>query len=298
MKNPSRKHGFLGLSKEEERIVTLLSDERLSVAELSRRTGVARTTLDYMLPKLKNRGWVKIVRVGRRRLWTREAREMHMEQFQNAVQTFFTGQDTRTLQGLQSPWVRFHTGISALAEVYHRISSQPAKVRGPVCALQPLHVARESLAKFPTKQITKVNGAIVNRETVVHSLIPSNYYETLGREQGKQWLKSFDGRVAATSTLPEDYFTFDTDMWLWNDRVFLLNWGDETGLELAHPSVHALFQTFFNFMHGSGKKIDQNAHVRELLSKIQKSYKEKRAVIQARDDRVEENYAANGRAKC
>ena len=266
----SRKHTVL--NKREEQVLRALAERRIGGAALARELKLPRTTLDYILRKLQARGFVKRVYVGGQVRWTRESQETCFELYEQTLNTLFNTQETKQLQKHMGTNTRYLSGTRALFQFYVDVVSSKTNIGRHFQSMQSVASGDLAIQKLRNLQLPldhKVNSRVVQDEMVTEAIVPNTYYQTLGEKAGKQWLEQFARRTASTAVMQEEFIQFSTELWLYNGKVGLLNWEDEHGLIIENPGVHAMFQTFFTFMHHSGKRIDQNAHVRELLKKME-----------------------------
>ena len=162
------------------------------------------------------------------------------------------------------------SGVESLYAVYEEAVSPNHNHERRTQTMQSTQAAEEAFRKTQSMDIHAINKNFVTNDVVVEAVLPVQYYSELGAKLGNEWLKNFQGRASATTFTQDSMLTSPIDLWLFQGKIFLLNWFDENGLQIEHPAMFAMFQNFFTFMHASGRKVDQNAHIRELLKKYEK----------------------------
>ena len=253
-------HGkYFGLKPLEENIVRVLDGEQMNVTELARIINVPTTTLDYLLPNLKDRGWITSKFVGKRRVWSRENREVHLEQLNQSLKALFADESRFGLRQKDCDTIRLYEGSSEFKKLYARLF-QCKHIR----AMQSKDSARLSKEKMSLGHYTKLNQQIRKNKMQVDAVVPNGFYKELGKEYGASWLKSFEGRTANTNFIAQDFFDHNVDIISVSGRVVLVNWFDDIALEMSDTTFAPLFTSLFMLVQAGGKKINLTEHVREL----------------------------------
>ena len=262
-------HRILGLTPREQKVLTFLGNERKSKADIARTTGIADSTLDHLLPRLRRKGWAKRIYVGKKVLWEKESRDTHAELLENAINTLFTHESTVSLKNRSCESFLYIEGLenvraSAISEYIN-----PRNKGRRVFAFQSTETALCVNSKCSVDWTEKHNYKIFDNEIVTENILPGSYYSKLGGQYGVTALKSFKDRLAITNTLPDEYFT-DTELFIVGGRVYLTNWFDEYTLQVHEPSTVLLFKHLFSFMQLAGKRINQKKHIEELIEKMER----------------------------
>lgn len=265
---------YLILTPQEEQILDELAGERISAAELTRRLSLPRATVDYTLRKLKQRGFVKTITNGKRNLWTRESHEVCHSALTKALGSLFTTSKASSRASIPGVTKQLQ-GVDELWAVYEQVASPACNPSKQVQAIQS-NISSRAVADRLTQSNrinelqNNVNHRMVTNKIKVDNVVAENYYSSHVARLGRSFLQGFEGRISATSMMPEEFLQEETELWIFNNKVYLLNWIDEYGLLIDNPAVTSMFSNMFTFMHASGKKIDQNAHIKKLLASIDK----------------------------
>ena len=266
MKRYDTERNIIGLTKQEGVVMERLNNERMTVAALSRETGIPRTTLYYILPKLRERGWLTTHQVKNRTLWTRVAKEVYVDQFDHMVQTFFSDQSKKSLRARSTDTIRFHEGFDNVFKLYNELITADPHKKKRIQTIQPTASIREGLRKARAKKFVELNTKIIENQLITEGVLPERYYRELGKEFGEKWLTSLMGRAASIHVLPEDHFPFQTEAHSVEGAFYIIDWYDETMLEIRYPALESMFTCFMNNLIFSGKKIDHEAHIKGLLA--------------------------------
>lgn len=270
IKAPKRKRNTVGLTPMEEQVVLVLTDERLTLASLAEKTGIARTTLDRIVERLERQGWLTKVTAGKRTLWTRVCPENHFEQFLDMMNHLFADQSRKYLRDQSNESVTFHEGLDTLLDIHKRLTTADESRGKRIRIMQPVQSAYQSVTKTAVEEHCDINKTISKNDVIIDGVLPESYYKTLKQDLGKEWLASFEGRSTQTAFLPEEFMVFESELIIFDGTVYFINWFDETALEIHDPRMVPMVLQMFSFMQKAGKKVDLNEHIRGLLGKRQK----------------------------
>ena len=249
---------LLGLDSENVSILELLEAKELSIAMIASHTGIPRTSLYYMLPKLAERGFIEKTTLGKKIFWKKVSDSKILETYTSALQKEST-----------LPHVTLLSGANTI-EVFNEIASMPRKSR--FYGIQPEQSIIQAVTKNPIEKIVafnnKINAKEIIAEGIIHEHGTDSMVEVLSKEDGKKLLKSFVNRSADTVKLPPTYL-HDTkaEIYLYEDKVAIVNWYKEFAVIIKNKDVFDLLKSMFDSTKYLLKRYDQNEKIaRKLLS--------------------------------
>ena len=250
---------YIGLKPSEEKVMRALDGEYMNVSELSRAVDIPNQTLDYMLPSLQARGWLTSRYVGKRKVWSREKREVHSELLNKALRELFVDMSRGALRQKDCDLFRLYEGENELKRLFSNILRHKR-----FSALQTKHTSAMSVERMKRVYWMDVNKYIRTHAITVDAVVPKSFYVHMAHQSGKELLQSFEGRSANTTLIPDELYTHDVEIVSTKDSVALINWFDETALEIHDTRMTPLLQSIFYLVQAGGKKTNLTQHVREV----------------------------------
>ena len=120
-----------------------------------------------------------------------------------------------------------------------------------------------------------INKAIIDKGLIVEGLIREDYYTSTyldlykdDKEKQKTFLKSFIGRATDMVFVKNDFLNSSTDLMIFDNTAFLVNWKDEVAVEIKNQDMLEFLKEMFHLARGYGKKVDQNEYLKKLLAEI------------------------------
>jgi hypothetical protein len=260
---------LLGLKPKEVALLRALTGRELSVAELSDRAKVARMTLYPLLTRLRARGLVDYRRSRKRRLWglvpgAQLRTRLEVAQSELAPHAERRGHTVRVASEYGTELV-FHRGVRRILDVIAELIAQERD--GVLKGIQSTSSGYRGLEKSGEIAASKINALIKQHKIIVEAVLDESFLRTAQTRTGTRWKKSYLGRMANTSIVPDAYLNFNADLFLFSRRALLINWHDEVAIDITNAEMLKLLGRLFDFMHASGRKVDTNALVRDALRK-------------------------------
>jgi len=265
---------ILGLSKAELSIIDSLElkdskSKDLSILNIGKATGIPRTSLYYMLPKLEKRGFIEMKRNNKKIFWRKSRNEDFHKKYLKTIENVIEKKPNTNSPVSGNDAVKILRGATQLFTVFSDLENLSNKNR--VFAIQPDASLVQVVKKVPTTDairfcdIIKDKGIII--EGIVHEKSVDSIKNTLtDRKTARELLKSFGGRSADTSKMP-DNFLADTkaEAYLYEDKVTLLNWDKEIAVIIKDKDIFHLVKEMFNSTKYLMERYDQNEKVARKL---------------------------------
>lgn len=259
---------ILNLSKEEVLILTILQDAPLRIADISTQTKIPRTSLYYMLPKLKGREFVKQIKIDKKVHWKRNSNQYILSSYKKVIEAFSdnTLEMTKTIS--KETQIIFYQGNKQVLNVLRELSNAPFKSR--VYGIQPEASIVGAIENNPLQDLVnfnqKVKKAKLIFEGIIHESGTHSMVRSLSTEDQKKLLESFAGRSADTVKLPEGFLNkTKAEVYLYNNKIALVNWYEEFGVVIDNKDIFDLVMEMFKSTKYMLNKYDQNEKIARKL---------------------------------
>ena len=74
--------------------------------------------------------------------------------------------------------------------------------------------------------------------------------------------------MADYTILPDEYFDYDVEIWIFKETTLIINWHQEIATEIRNKDITGFLRDMFDLMKNSGRKIDHNKLIREIKSQL------------------------------
>ena len=266
---------LLGLSKNEVKVLQFLKnnpDPRV-ISDISNEGKVPRMTLYLVLESLKNRGLVDYKRKGKRRFWYIVDTKTFTSSVISAL-TEITGESEVSVTANNSGFT-IYRGIDSLYKSWDSLKDLPPHTR--VYGIQPTASIKLSVKKLDWKRIKPLQENILNKPIIIDGVLPEDYYPTYvklfahDKKLQKTSLESFIGRGTDMTFVDEKYFKdSETELLILPTVAYLTDWKNEVSIEIKNPVMLGFLRQLYELAKGYGRKVDQNAYIKELIEKLSK----------------------------
>jgi len=267
MKIDSKYALILGLSKEEVLILHLLDNQNLRINELSILTKIPRTSLYYMLPRLKDRGFIQQIKKEKRVLWIKN---------KNIKNTYGKALDAladETELNVQKQTISKETKIEILIKekmirVFEDISNLAPRTR--IYGIQPDMSFIQAVEYIPLADLLRINNAIKQKNIIVEAIIHERSIDSVqnlfDKDDLRIFLESFGGRSADTVKLPSDYLDKAmAEIYLYNNTIAIINWSEQFAVTIQNRDVFQLIMEMFKSTKYLLQRYDQNEKIARKL---------------------------------
>ncbi len=249
--NTKDKPNIFSLTQAEKKAFSSLSVDQANLpAQLVRKTRLPRTTLLRTLDALARRGLAESHTQGKRLVWRRAP--------QGSIERSILA-STKSLgvsvADMSVPGFTLIRGADDLTRTLRALLESLPR-NGRFTGVQPTISALAAMEKMGLQETIKINELIKQRGIIVQGVLEENFVGRLSGVYGREWFKSFAGRLAHTSVVPEEYLRYLSDLYIIGNHAMLANWQDEIGVVIGNKDVVALLNSLFKFMHDSGRRMD------------------------------------------
>jgi predicted transcriptional regulator len=263
----------LNLSAKETSVLNLLEIKtNQTIADISKETKISRMTIYPILNSLKERNLIDYHRKGARKFWNLESKDKLGEMFSNISHLFIPSGKTKVVSGASG--FTIIKGLDNLQEIWKNTTKLFKGSR--ILGIQSTASIKDVLTKTSFKETWEpVNKAIIDKGLIVEGLIREDYYTSTyldlykdDKEKQKTFLKSFIGRATDMVFVKNDFLNSSTDLMIFDNTAFLVNWKDEVAVEIKNQDMLEFLKEMFHLARGYGKKVDQNEYLKKLLAEI------------------------------
>ena len=269
---------LLGLSNLEEKVITVLSTQRLNISDISRKVKAPVTTLNYIVYKLQKRGLLKTIDYGKRKLWTIADTVLLRKQFITIAELFNNEKENgiTNIPISTSTGIEIYRGTKSLYRLWKKLISSSKE--GRLYAIQPdksfnsavTHIIKE--LSYTT--LVDINKEIKENKIIVDALVHEHTADTLPKTilstgyNPVEFLDSFKGRLAATAKLPPTFMDVSAEIYLHNKTVTIIHWDDEVAISITNKDTVTFFKEMFNSVKFFSETYNQTEKIAKKVSEI------------------------------
>lgn len=265
---------ILGLSKTELSIIDSLEskdlkERNMSIINISKETGIPRTSLYYMLPKLEKRGFIEVTKNNKKIFWRKSSDEDFEKKFLRTIADVTGNTKKHNSPILSDDRIKILYGADQVATVFDQITSLPNRTR--VFAIQPDLSILDVIKKIPIKKAIEVCDGIKNKHLIMDGMVHEKSIDSIkaslsDKKVLKDLLSSFGGRSADMAKMPDNFLP-DThaETYLYEDKVTFLNWDKEIAVIIKDKDIFQLVKEMFNSMKYLMDRYDQNEKIARKL---------------------------------
>ncbi len=230
----------MGLStKEAEIYLSLLGKNRMSLAEITRASGIKRATCYEHLESLLRRNFVTRVPLGKRTAYAAVSPKKVLSDFKRRVVSVETKLQEMTAlheQAINKPRITFYEGKRELRHIYDDIF----QTIGDVYSIFPPDVFFENFSEHDYDDF--------DRESQGHAFKQRDLYVASKHvKKIRNIRKKNGGANIADKVLPNDFKT-NVDVLVFGDKVALISLRDLSAIEIENKDIADLFRTMHTFI--------------------------------------------------
>jgi len=262
---------LLGLGHIELKILESIIEPK-NPTEISKLTGEIRTSINYNLKKLIERGLVERIKTGRRYLYVSQSPAEIRRKLQNMSDLFGPHSEGIRIKTNKEDEFIVHVGANEIVPAFIRIALEIKNER--VKAIQHHKSFTDLLSVASKEQIETFNEAIKKNKIIVDGMLNEsaykNYYQKIKNNPEDFFLqiKTLEGRMADYSVFPDDKFDFHSEIWIFKTTTLIINWKEKVGIEVTNANITNLLREMFEYVKESSRKIDHNKMMRELKDSL------------------------------
>lgn len=256
-----------GLDKYDITILKHLSLHESTIAQIAQATGIPRTSLYYMLPKLEQRAFVVSTKKDKKILWKLVTPAEIQKKYNESLHTSISPSEA-IIPISTATSLEIYRGDKNVLNAWKQISDLPPRSR--VLGIQPEQSLLMAITKNNIQDVVTFNEAVKRKHIIVEGIIhkrgTDSMYKVLSKKDGLLLLKSFANRTADTAELPDHLLTNTTaEMYLYGNKIAIVNWKESLCVIIENKDINELMHTMFASTKYLLKKYDQNEKIAQRL---------------------------------
>lgn len=262
----------LKLNNHEQKVLSVLPIQAgVNVSDIARDSKVARMSVYLALNSLKSRGLVDYDRKGKRRFWKKLSDKDISKLIESSARQIYENKEKIEITHGENTGFTVLKGLQNLFTIFERIAQGHKGER--LLAIQPTVSMKNVVQKFPWSTLKPIQDAIRENKIIVEGLLREDYYPTFlsllkNPEEKKEAIQSFIGRLTDMVFVSNEYLNSETELMMFRDVAFLVNWKDEVALEIKNKEMLSFMKESFELARGYGKKVNQNEYLKQLEQRI------------------------------
>lgn len=260
---------LIGLSSNEYEIISKITNQPLSVTDLSKATNIPKTTLNYLVRKLKRRGWITSIPHGKRQLWVTLQSSDLQQLFIDISALFSDCKNKQSIQNIYSSQMtnlKIYHGTKNIYTLWSNMASFSKS--GRLYAIQP-DISFNLALKYLVKEVgydnlIKINNQIKQNKIIVDAIVHRRSIKTVANTLSSEhqnpidFLKSFSGRSASTVELPDDFMNIPLEIYLYKKTLAIIYWPEQLAITIDNENIASFFLSIFESIKFLSKKYNQN----------------------------------------
>ena len=217
--------------------------------------------------KLKKRGLIESHIKGGKKSWGMVSeRELASTLYETKKVLLKFSDGSEELHGVSDSVITVHRGKEAVKKViFGMIKSRKNERFLGYTAFSDL-LEKGWLSIFTSEEINEWNR-IVKRNGIISELVaPHGWIDEHYVAMGDMWAKDYEGRTASSVYLDKKYFQHSGQIFAFSDVLYLLALNDQMVIEIRHSDIQKMILGMYEFMKESGKPVDVNRRLRELMA--------------------------------
>ena len=262
---------LLSLTETEIKVLNVLAVPK-NVQDIAKDSGISRTGVNHVLKGLAYKGLLNKEVVGKRYIYSSVNLEQLAQKFQQTLdQIDMLNQDKKGARIKISKEDEFiiHVGTKEIIPAYMRIVSENQNER--IRAIQHHRSWKVLTEKISPKQLVEFNEALKKNHIILDGMLNKSAYKEYGEEIKKDpkkhsdMIKSLEGRMADYTVFSDEFFDYDSEIWIFKTTTLIINWNEEVAIEITNANMTGFLKDMFEFVKEGGSKLDHNKAVREVL---------------------------------
>ncbi len=237
-----------------ERKILLSLELPGTLAEVSRRLKIPRSTAEYCLHNLINTRWVVTTLKGKRRIYSLVSKH-------KAAPT-------------SSPILRLgpitvYTGTEAIEELWKEVAEQSKGSR--LIGVQPRSSFKEAIKKSKKGTVTTVSQTITDKKFIVDAIVHEDLARSIFAQystDAKSVAQVFTNRLEDMVKVDQSFLDEKSEMFMINNFSFFVDWFNEVAVKIENKNINNLLKSLYQATKAYGKRYEQGKHIEKLISEL------------------------------
>jgi len=125
--------------------------------------------------------------------------------------------------------------------------------------------------KISPEQLIEFNETIKKNHIIFDGMLNRSAYKAYSEEIRKDpekhtdMIKSLEGRMADYTVFSDEFFNYDSEIWIFKTTTLIINWKKEVAIEITNADMTGFLKDMFEFVKAGGIKHDHNKAIKDLL---------------------------------
>jgi DNA-binding Lrp family transcriptional regulator len=226
------------------------STNLLSIAELSTKTRLPRSTVAYRLPLLEQRGIIKSEECGKRLKYRaiEETEVLHKApvRFDSKVTTY--------------------RGASEMTDLWYKITLFPKHSR--LYVIQPPNSLKNALRSFKGKDSIRISELVKERfivDGITHQKSASILISSYGKSKDtSELVQAFKERIEDIVKIPDDFIDEDAEVNIINNHVIFMDWKNQIAVDIHNELIYRFMLSLYAKVKAYGTRHHHGKYIEEI----------------------------------
>lgn len=230
-----------------------------TLAEISRRLNIPRSTIEYNIQKLLNDKMITFSLKKKRKIY-------------NLV---INNSDQKQILPPQSPVVNIgpitiYSGVRAIETLWQEVIKEPARSR--MFGIQPRRSFEEAVKKSSIKIVEGVSKSITEKNFIIDSIVHGGLTDILfnryENNTAKNIATSFTKRPEDIVRVEKDFLDEKSEMFIIGNFSFFIDWYQEVAIKIENKNINHLLLSLYQASKAYGTRYNQGRDVEGFISEI------------------------------
>ncbi len=254
---------LLGLTSQELEIFNALKFEKsVLVTKISETSKLPRTTVSFLLKKLKQRGLVEQIKIKQHKEWQLKSNQEISEKLKRLSWKFDETSNVLSDITNENLSLTVFSGYENIKKSYRQMLSAGKNNR--VFVIQGNLSAKSSLEKINWNYFVNLHKDFRQKGIVMEGLINNKTFSLYSTFSVSQ-IKSYLDRLIVLYVIPDEYLDFELDIMFFADKIYFIDVLDEKIIFIKNKRLVKMFKNLFYLAKSFGEKIDLNNYLKDLI---------------------------------
>jgi Fe2+ or Zn2+ uptake regulation protein len=214
---------------------------------LSKATTLPRSTVYFLLEKLKRRGFVREILNGKKKKWILNSKVNTDDEIisSKSVKVYRTSKEIEN----------FLTEI--IVDGKERIKS-----------LSGGNISEGWRRNVGNKRMIKFNNLIKEHGLISELTTSKNFFDDQFNKLGKNWAESFSNRPCEFHILPDKYANHSGQIFMKENSIYFIDMSVPIVIEISNPNITRMILDIFSFIKDNTDSTDVNELIRKVVGKV------------------------------
>lgn len=229
--------------------------------DIAKKTGVKRTSVNYILLKLKGRGIVEKIKLAGHYEWKKSNNRKIENQIDSLYEFLGVSFSDKTISVPGDMGVMVAKGKSNVLNEYLKLLEEDKNRR--IFAIQGNKsvMASESFGNF---NLSIIQRKIKKNKIIIEGILGESTLDYL-KTIDKNLLNEYRNRLVVPYIIDDNFIDFDMDIFISKDRVMMINFEKSLAVVIKNENIYTAILNMFKVMRLTSKKIDLNAYIEKLM---------------------------------